>query len=70
MKPIFSYRINQTVVRDKVAMTGYSAKQIADKSGLAPLTITRAFSGEDVTASTLKKIADVFGVSPLELAAE
>ncbi|WP_294158155.1 helix-turn-helix transcriptional regulator [uncultured Selenomonas sp.] len=70
MKPVFTYKLNEKAVRDRVALTGYTAREVASKSGLSDLTVTRAFKGNAITAATLKKLADALGANPLELAAE
>ena len=67
MKPIVSLKVNTDIMR---SIKGYSAKQIADKCGLATVTVTRAFAGNGITPTTLKKIADALEISPHDLAAE
>lgn len=70
MKPIVSLKVNTDIMRSIIIDKGYSAKQIADKCGLATVTVTRAFAGNGITPTTLKKIADALEISPHDLAAE
>ncbi|WP_363176200.1 helix-turn-helix transcriptional regulator [uncultured Selenomonas sp.] len=56
-------------LKRQLIQTGYTNKELAEKSGLSRATIQKAVAGKSMPPATVKKIADALDVNPLDLAA-
>lgn len=60
--------LNQETLKKKLLQYGYNFDDLARKAGVTKTTLRRGFNGRPVKPRTVKKIADVLDVDPLDIA--